>query len=182
MGTNALWIGAVEQSRVGGYAEGAIKRFANPFHGFFVSAFEANRQIVMFFLAVKVNAEGQILRRSEKMDLLFQEQRVRTQINVFLAGDEAFDDFPDLRVQQRLATGDRDHRRPAFLYRLKTLFRRELALEDMAGILDLAAAGTSQVAAEQRLQHQDERIPLASGELLPDDISSNRPRLRNGNW
>jgi len=36
----------------------------------------------------------------------------------------------------------------------------------MAGILNFAAAGAGKIAAEQWLQHQDERILLASFELL----------------
>jgi len=48
-------------------------------------------------------------------------------------------------------------------------------------ILDLAASGTGQVAAEQRLEHQDERVLFATGNLLPEHIRRHRPHLRNGN-
>src|ERR1700690_2713977 len=49
----------------------------------------------------------------------------------------------------------------------------------MRGILNLPPARTSQIAAEQRLQHQHQRILLASLELLPEDVSCHRPHLRN---
>ena len=47
----------------------------------------------------------------------------------------------------------------------------------MGGILDLAAAGAGQIAAEQRLHHQHERIAFAAGKLLPDDIGADPRNL-----
>ena len=84
-------------------------------------------------------------------------------------------------MHQRLAAGDRHHRRAAFVDRADALFRREVLLEHVAGILDLAASGASQVAAEQRLQHQHQRIALAALDPLLQDVRSNRPHLRNRN-
>ena len=48
-----------------------------------------------------------------------------------------------------------------------------------AGVLDLAAAGAGQVAAEERLEHQHERVALAARELLLQDVAGDRPHLRN---
>jgi len=42
--------------------------------------------------------------------------------------------------------------------------------QDLRRVLDLAAAGARQIATEQRLEHQDERVALAAGDLLPNDI------------
>src|SRR5207302_95867 len=87
----------------------------------------------------------------------------------------------DLRMHQRLTTGDGDHRRAALFHGGKTLFRREVFLEDVRGILDLAASGAGQVAAEERLQHEDERVALASRKLLLEHIARDGPHLGYGN-
>jgi hypothetical protein len=47
----------------------------------------------------------------------------------------------------------------------------------MRWILDLAASGTGKVAAEERFQHQHERVALPSLNLLFQDVGSNRPHL-----
>ena len=115
------------------------------------------------------------------MDFLFEQQRVAAQVDVFLARDQAFNDVGNLRMQQRFAAGDRNHGRAALVHGFKTLLGRELALQNVRRILDFAASGASQIAAKQRLKHQDERVLLASGEFLPDHITSHRPHLRNRN-
>src|ERR1700730_9859406 len=84
-------------------------------------------------------------------------------------------------MEQRFAAWDRDHWRAALFDRLEAVFRRKLRLQDVRGILDLSAAGARQVAAEQRLQHQHERILLPAHQLLLQNISCNRPGLRDWN-
>ena len=78
---------------------------------------------------------------------------------------------------QRLAAGDGDHGRAALVDRAEALLGREVLLEHVRGILDLAAAGAGQVAAEQRLQHQHERVALAPLEALLQDVRRDRPHL-----
>ena len=56
--------------------------------------------------------------------------------------------------------------RAALIDRPEALLGGQLALQDVGRVLDLAAAGAGQVAAEQRLQHQHQRILLPPGELL----------------
>ena len=65
-------------------------------------------------------------------------------------------------MDQRFATGDADHRRAAFLDRVEALLRGKTFIENVIGILNLAATGAGQVAAEEGLKHQDERIALAA--------------------
>src|SRR6266852_3344735 len=74
-------------------------------------------------------------------------------------------------MHQWFAAGNRNHRRAAFIHRLKTLFRRQFFFQNMRWVLNLSAAGARQVAPEQRLQHQNERISLAALNLLPQDVS-----------
>jgi len=49
--------------------------------------------------------------------------------------------------------------------------------QDMSRILDFAASRAGQIAAEERLQHQHERIAFAPRELLLQDVRCDRPRL-----
>ena len=94
---------------------------------------------------------------------------------------EAFDDFVDLGVHERLAAGDGDDRSGALVDGIEALFGREIFFEDVGGILDFAASGAGEVAAEERLEHEDERIALAAGNFLAQDVSRDRPHLRYGN-
>ena len=84
-------------------------------------------------------------------------------------------------MQQRLAAGDRDDRRAAFVDRRHAFVVRQALVEDLVRIVDLAAAGAGQVAAEQRLQHQHQRIALAPGEMLAQHIGADAGRLQQRN-
>jgi hypothetical protein len=75
-------------------------------------------------------------------------------------------------VDQRLAAGDGHHRRAAFVGGIPAFLRRHAAIEDRIGIVDLAAADACEVAAEQRLQHQHQRIALASQQLLLGHVAA----------
>ncbi len=70
------------------------------------------------------------LRRLEQVQLLLQQQPVGAQVDELPAGDDAGDDPIDLLVQQRLAAGDRDNRRAAFVDRFEALIHRQAAIED----------------------------------------------------
>ena len=49
-----------------------------------------------------------------------------------------------------------------------------------AGIIDLAAPDAGEVAAEQRLEHQHERVALTAEKLLLHQIAPMRISFRNG--
>jgi hypothetical protein len=80
-------------------------------------------------------------------------------------------------VQQRLAARDHDHGRSALVDRLHALGNRKALVEDRIRIIDLAAAGAGQVAAEQRLEHQDERVALDPAKVAADDIGADASHL-----
>ena len=132
-----------------------------------VDAVLADRAVVVLAVAVEVHGPGEERVRLEQVDLLFEQQRVGAEIDEFLAGDQALDDLLDLAVQQRLAAGDDDDRRAAFVDRFEALGDAEPLVQDRVGIVDLAAAGAGQVAAEQRLQHQHERIAPDAAQMRP---------------
>ena len=132
----------------------------------------------MFFLEpVHVNAEGEVLGRLEEIDLLLEQNRVGTQVDVLLPGDQPLDHLLDLRIHQGLSSGNTHDRRAAFIRGVETLLGGELLLENMPGVLDLAAAGAGKIAAEERLEHQHERIPFLSRQLVFQNVGSNRPHL-----
>ena len=79
----------------------------------------ADRLVVVVLEPVEVNGEEQVRRRLEQMQLLLEQQRVGAQRDEFLAGDDAFDDLADLAMDQRLAAGNRDHGRAAFVDRVE---------------------------------------------------------------
>ncbi len=100
------------------------------------------------------------------VQLLFQQQRVGAEMTNFLRAMMPAHDLRHFLVQQRLAAGDRHHRRAAFVDRLQAFRDRQALVQDFGRIVDLAAAGAGQVAAEQRLQHQHQRIALPPGKML----------------
>jgi hypothetical protein len=51
-------------------------------------------------------------------------------------------------------------------------------VQDLVRIVDLAATGAGEIAAEQRLQHQHERIALAALDMLLDDVAADPGDLK----
>ncbi len=128
-----------------------------------------------------MDREEQIGRRLEQMQLLLQKQRVGAERDEFLARDDARDDLADLLVDQRLAAGDRDHRRAALVDRVEAFLHRQAPVQDRVRIVDLAAAEAGKVAAEQRLEHQHQRIALAAHQLLLEQIGADAHFLEEWN-
>ena len=134
------------------------------------AAFHADGLVVVLLDAVEMDREEQIRRRLEQMQLLLQQQRVGAERDELLARDDAFDDLADLLVDQRLAAGNRDHRRAALVDGVEAFLHRQPPVEDRVRIVDLAAAEAGEIAAEQRLEHQHQRVALATHELLLEQI------------
>src|SRR5215467_13939359 len=95
---------------------------------------------------------GEERARLVEMHLLLEKKRIGAEIDEALLLDQAFDDLRQLLVQQRLAAGDGDDRRAAFLCRVERVLDRDALVQDLGRIVDLAAAGASEVAAKQRLE------------------------------
>ena len=126
--------------------------------------------VMAFLQAIHVNCPREVRARLEIGELALQEDRIGTQIHEALALDQLRGDHVYLRVNQRLAAGDRDHRRTALLNRTDRLLDRHALAQHMLGLLDLAAAGARQVALEQRLELHDQRKLLAAGQALTRQI------------
>ena len=133
--------------------------------GAVVGAGLAHRSVVVFLVAVEMDRPDEIRTRLVVLHPLFHQQRVGAQVDELPARDDALDDGRQFLVQQRLAARDRHHRRAAFVDRVQGVLDRDALIQDFVGIIDLAAAGAGEIAAEQRLQHEHQRIALSSGQL-----------------
>src|SRR5690606_7008245 len=98
-----------------------------------------------------------------------------------LALHQLLHDLADLLVEQRLAARDGDHRRPALLHGVDAFLHREPLVEDVVGVIDLAAAGAGEIAAEQRLEHEHQREPLVALDALLDEIGADTDLLDERN-
>ena len=165
-----LRVGVVEQRAVDVAAEAAALGVLDGGHGAVVGAGLADRLVVIFLVAVEMDRPDEVRVRLVVLDVLFHQQRIGAEIDELLARDDALDDLRQLLVQQRLAAGDRDDGRAAFVDRLKRICDRDALVQDLVGIVDLAAAGAGQIAAKQRLKHQHQRVALPPRQLLPDEI------------
>src|SRR6202000_1699297 len=128
------------------------------FHGNVVSTFAADREVVVLTLAVYVDREREIFARLEKVKFFLKNPRVRAHVYVLLASDQSGYDLRHLWVQKGFTAGDGDHRGAALFDSAEAFFRRQVLLKDVGRVLNLATSGTGQIAAEEWLQHQHQRI------------------------
>src|SRR3954447_349963 len=136
--------------------------------------------VVVLAETIEMHREEQIRRRLEQIELLLEQQRVGAKRDELLARHQATHDLADLLVDQGLAAGNGDHGGTALVSRVPALLCRHAAVQDGVWIIDLAAAGTRQVAAEQRLQHQHQRIAFAAEKLLLHQIGPDTHFLEEG--
>ncbi len=115
------------------------------------------------------------------VDLLGEQQGIRAEDHEFAPGEVAFDDLRHLSMQQRFAASNRDDWCAAFIDRRHAVVVRQTLIENLSRVIDLAATSTGKVTAEQRLQHQDERVALASAEMLANKIGADAGSLMKRN-
>jgi len=179
---DAVGIGTFEKGGVGGDAESPGDRLFDSFEGDFVGSVATDGGIVFRLKTVHVNTEGEVFGRLEEIDFPLEEEGVCTEVNVFFACDEAFNDLVDFRMDQRFATGDRDHGGSAFVGGSPALLGGQPFIENVIRVLDFAATRTRQVATEEGLEHEDERVSLVAAQFLPKNIGGDRPSLANRDW
>jgi hypothetical protein len=115
-----------------------------------------------FLVAIKMHRPGEKDARLVLRKLLLHKQCVGAKVDEFLARDDAAHDFRQLLVQQRFAAGDRDNRRTTFVDCMQRVLGGHILMQDRIGIVDFPASGASQIASEQRLEHQHQRIALSA--------------------
>ena len=137
--------------------------------------------IVHLLVAVEMHRPGEEGARLVLVELLVHQQRIGAEVDEFLAARRCRDDFRQLLVQQRLAAGDRHDRRAALVDGAQCILDGHVLVQDRIRIVDLAAARASQIAPEQRLQHQHQRIALAAGQSLANDVATDKQLLKKRN-
>ena len=166
----------------GGDAETALDGLTDGLHGDLVGAVAADGGIVLGLEPVHVDAEGEEFGGLKEVEFAFEEESVGAEVDVFFAGDEAFDNLVDFRVDEGLTPGNGDHGGAAFVGGGPALFGGEALAENVVRVLDFSATGTGKVATEERLEHEDERIAFVPAQFLPENVGGDRPCLADGNW
>ena len=113
------------------------------------------------------------LRREVVAQLFAQEHSVRADVNDPFLRQQAGDEILDVRVDQRLAPADRNHRRPALRRGTQAVFQRHDLLQRGRILADAPAAGAGEVAGVERLQLQDRRKFLNAPDFFSDDMARN---------
>lgn len=179
---DAVGICPFKKGGVGGDAESPCNCLFDSFEGDFVGSVATDGGVVFRFETVHVNAEGEVFGWFEEIDFSLEKEGVRAEVNVFFACDEAFDDLVDFRMDQRFATGDRDHGGSAFVGGGPALLGGQPFIQNVIRVLDLAATRTSEIATEEGLEHEDERVSLVAAQFLPDNIRGDCPSLADWDW
>ena len=152
--------------RVIGFADGFGFLFGNQFSG------EQLLELRLDF--------GRINRREIIAHFFAHEHPVRADVKHAALVEQAVDEFLDLRINQRFAAADGNHRRITFHGRFKAFFQRHHVLERRGIFADAAAAGAGQVAGMQRFELQDHRELGRLAELVLDDVTGNFFGQRKG--
>ncbi len=123
----------------------------------------------------------QIGRGFKQVQLFLQQESIGAQRDELLARNDAFDDLADVAMDERLAARDRHHRRTALIDGVKAFLHRQAPVQDRIRVVNLAATETGEIATEQGLQHQHQRISLAPAELLLEQICADAHFLQKRN-
>src|SRR6266566_1975336 len=178
---DAVRVGIVEQGAVDVDAKAACLRRSNGGYGTLVDALFAHRVVVHLAVAVEMHGPDEVRARLEQMEPFLQQQSIRAQVDELAPRNDAGSDRRDLLVQQGLSAGDGDDRRAAIIDGLQAFVDRQALVEDLVGVIDLAAASARQIAAEERLEHEHQRVPFAPRQLLANDVGADARFLKKRN-
>jgi len=171
-----------KEGGVGRDTESASDGFFNAFECGFVCAIATDGSVVFGLESVHMDAEGEIFGGFKEIDFAFEEEGVGAEVDVFFAGDEAFDDFIDLGMDEWFTSRDGDHGGPALIRCVPALLGGESFIKNVIRILNLTASCAGKVATEEGLEHEDKGIAFVAPEFLSENIRGNRPSLANRNW
>src|SRR5262245_39890024 len=83
-------------------------------------------------------------------------------------------------MQEWLTAGDGNDGRSALFCRGPALLWRQVAAQNFGRELNFSAAGAGEVAAEEGLEHEHQRIALNAAQALPEDVGGDGEGL--GQW
>src|SRR6516165_2721892 len=175
--SDALRLGCVEQGRIDVDTKATGLRQLDRRDSTIVNAVLAHQAVMVIAVAVEMDCPGEISAGSEQLDFFLEQQSVGAEVNEFLLRRNALDNLVDLAVQQRFATRDHHHWSTTFIDGREALVDAQALIEDRVRVVDLVATGAGEVATEERLEHQNERISPDTPQMLPDNIGSYSDRL-----
>ena len=170
----------VEERRVGVDPEAGRLGLLDGGDGLVEHAHLGHRLVVPVAQAVDVHHPREVAVGLELVQVLGQQHRVGAEEDDLVEVEQPAHDLVDLRVHQRLAAGDRHHRRAALVDGVDRLLDRHPLLEQRCRLLDLAAAGALEVAGEQRLELDQQRELVGPLELLLHQVGAEADALAQG--
>src|SRR5271166_3924930 len=178
--SDALRLGCVEQGRIDVDTKATGLRQLDRRDSAIVNTLLTHQVVVLFAVAIEMDRPGEISAGFEQLDFFLEQQRVGAEVNELLLRRNALDNLDnlvDLPVQQRFAPRDHHHRCTTFTDGPEAFIDAQALIEDGVRVVDLSATGAGEVAAEERLEHQNERIAPDTPQMLPDNIGSYSDRL-----
>ena len=169
---DVVLIHAVEHGGVGGHTIAFLQSDLYGASGDFEHALAINTLVVRLLHAVQMNNETEIFGGRNLVHHSFHEQSVRAHIHELLGVGDTVDDLVNLRMQGRLAAGNRHDGRSRLLHRREAMFHAHHAVQHGFVLSYPATALTSKIALLQRLKHSHQGEPFASGHLLFEDVPS----------
>ena len=127
----------------------------------------------------QLRLHGRRVNRGEViLHFLPHEHGVRADVNDTALFEQAGDEFLDLRINQRFAAANADHRRVTFLRHRETFFQRHHVLEVRGVFADAAAAGAGEIARVQRFELQHHGKLRRPAQFVFDDVTGDFLRQR----
>ena len=157
-----------------GFFSGGFVRFANRF-----GVLAGNQSFVEQLFQFRLNF-GRIDRREVILHLFPHEHPVRADINDPALGEDAVDQFFDLRIDQWFAAANTDHRSVALRRCLEAFFQRHDVLERRGVFANTTATGARQITGVQRFELQNHRELRGFAQFMFDDVAGDFRRQREG--
>ena len=114
------------------------------------------------------------------LHFLPHEHAVRADVNDAVLFEQTGNQFLDLRINQRFAAANADHRRVTFHRHCEAFFQRHHVLEIGGIFTDASAAGAGEIARVQRFELQDHGKLRRLAQFVFDDVTGDF--LRQGKW
>src|SRR2546429_1294058 len=165
-------IRAVEQRAVDGDAKAPGARELDGRDRLVENPFLTHGLVVALAVAVQVDREGEIGRRPVVVDVPREQNRVGAEVHELPPRHDSRDDLRHLFMDERLAPRNGHDRSAALVHGPKRLLDAQALLQDLLRIIDLAAARAGEIALEEGLEHQHQRITFLAPELARGDVAT----------
>ena len=170
-------IGIGEERGIGRDPKPRLPRSPDGRNRHVVDSLAADRLVMFLARPVEMHRKRQIGGRLEPRQHLLEFERVGAEVEVFAPGHDPRHDFLNLRVEQRFAARNGNHRSTALIHCAEALLGCEVRAENLRGLLNLAAPSAGEIAAKERLQHQHQRIPVVAPHPLRQHMPHNGDHL-----